>query len=87
MPFACFRRVLPALGLVLGFGFGLGGTGFSAFPKVPEGLKSGSSRLSRPFYIRARSVPPRMGPLFVAEDPMDQVGPYEANHGADPHLP
>lgn len=79
MPFACFRRVLPALGLLLGFG--LGGTASGALPKVPEG-----------FEVRLVATVPAVlypcqvgtapdGALFVAEDPMDQVGPYEANHG------
>ncbi|WP_406697180.1 PVC-type heme-binding CxxCH protein [Singulisphaera sp. Ch08] len=80
MPFARFRRALPALALSV-IVLGLGGTASGALPKVPEG-----------FEVRLVATVPAVlypcqvgtapdGSLFVAEDPMDQVGPYEANHG------
>lgn len=79
MPFARCRRALPVL-LVLSV-VGSGGTASGALPKVPEG-----------FEVRLVATVPAVlypcqlgtapdGALFVAEDPMDQVGPYEANHG------
>jgi putative membrane-bound dehydrogenase-like protein len=78
MPFARFKRALPALSL---FVFGLGATAWGALPKVPD-----------EFEVRLVATVPAVlypcqvgtapdGALFVAEDPMDQVGPYEANHG------
>ncbi|SIO66439.1 putative membrane-bound dehydrogenase domain-containing protein [Singulisphaera sp. GP187] len=78
MPFARFRRTLSALSLLV---LGLGATASGALLKVPDG-----------FEVRLVATVPAVlypcqvgtapdGALFVAEDPMDQVGPYEANHG------
>ena len=72
------RRVLPAtLLLVLSVSL----SARAALPKVPEG-----------FEVRLVAIVPAVlypcqvgtapdGSLFVAEDPMDQVGPYEAYNG------
>src|SRR3954471_24068918 len=78
MPFALFQRTLPALCLFI---LGSGAAAWGALPKVPDG-----------FEVRLVATVPAVqypcqvgtapdGALFVAEDPMDQVGPYEANHG------
>ncbi|AGA25493.1 PVC-type heme-binding CxxCH protein [Singulisphaera acidiphila] len=79
MPFARFRRIPPAFLFMLVLGLGAEVSG--ALPKVPEG-----------FEVRLVATVPAVlypcqvgtapdGALFVAEDPMDQIGPYEANHG------
>lgn len=80
MPFALRKRTLPAL-LVVVIGWHLSVSAWGALPKVPDG-----------FEVRLVATVPAVqypcqvgtapdGALFVAEDPMDQVGPYEANHG------
>jgi putative membrane-bound dehydrogenase-like protein len=78
MSFARFSRVWPATWIVV---LGMTLPAVAALPKVPEG-----------FEVRLVATVPAVlypcqvgtapdGALFVAEDPMDQVGPYEARHG------
>ncbi len=76
------RRVLPALLLVLVDRLGLareGGPG----PSVPDDFEV---RLASPnnvpsFLYACQVAAAPDGALYVAVDPMDQVGPYESNHG------
>ncbi len=71
-------RVFPAMLLLM---LGMTATTQGALPKVPEG-----------FEVRLVATVPAVlypcqvgtgpdGALFVAEDPMDQVGPYESKNG------
>ena len=85
-----FATTIP-FGLILGLGLwiaaGSASPVFGALPKVPEG-----------FQIRLVAAVPAVqypcqvatapdGSLFVAEDPMDQVGPYEPADRPHPPLP
>jgi putative membrane-bound dehydrogenase-like protein len=74
-PFAHSRRAmaLPAL-LCICLALGAG-------PKVPEGFEVRliATVPAVTFPCQVATAPD--GSLFVAEDPMDQVGPYEAYHG------
>ena len=74
-----FRRVLPAIATLVVSAWM--SPARADLPKVPEGFEA---RLVAT--VPAVSYPSQVatapdGSLFVAEDPMDQVGPYEADHG------
>ncbi|HEV3165065.1 MAG TPA: HEAT repeat domain-containing protein [Isosphaeraceae bacterium] len=77
MSFARIKRVLPALWLC----FGSACPAVAAQPKVPEGFEvvTVASVPAVNFPSQLATAPD--GSLFVAEDPMDQVGPYEADMG------
>lgn len=78
MSFARFSRLWAATSILV---LGVTLPSRAALPKVPEG-----------FEVRLVATVPAVlypcqvgtapdGALFVAEDPMDQVGPYESRHG------
>lgn len=76
------RRAAATLALSLGLSCGLSSaTARAELPKVPEGftcrLVASVPAVAYPCQVAAGPG----GRLFVAEDPMDQVGPYEADHG------
>lgn len=80
MPLALLRRSLSAI-----FVFGLltfaAGLASGAVPRVPDGFEA---RLvaTVPAVLYPCQVATAPGHrLFVAEDPMDQIGPYESFHG------
>ena len=56
-------------------------SGLAAGPKVPEGFEARlvATVPAVTFPCQVATAPD--GSLFVAEDPMDQIGPYEAFHG------
>lgn len=72
------RRVLPATFL---FVLGLSLSASGALPKVPEGFEIRLVATVPAVLYPCQVATAPGGELFVAEDPMDQVGPYEANHG------
>src|SRR4051812_27737623 len=78
MPLARHGRVLPAT-LLLVLGLALSARG--ALPKVPEGFEVRLVATVPAVLYPCQVATAPDGALFVAEDPMDQVGPYEANHG------
>ncbi len=76
MRIARARRVFAVIALLVATAPAMG-----ALPKVPEGFKvrlvAAVPAVTYPCQIATGPD----GALFVAEDPMDQVGPYEADHG------
>ncbi len=79
VPSQVARFVILLIGLAL---IGPGGPiAWGQMPEVPEGF-----RIRLVAAVPAVEYPSQIatapdGSLFVAEDPMDQVGPYEADHG------
>src|SRR5512135_20109 len=78
MPFARFRRALPTT-LLLVLSLPLAGRG--APLKVPEGFEARLVATVPAVLFPCQVATAPDGALFVAEDPMDQVGPYEASDG------
>ncbi|MHC5543305.1 DUF7133 domain-containing protein, partial [Singulisphaera rosea] len=78
MTIARLRRVLPATFLLV---LGLSLSAKGALPKVPEGFEIRLVATVPAVLYPCQVATAPGGELFVAEDPMDQVGPYEANHG------
>jgi putative membrane-bound dehydrogenase-like protein len=78
MTWTACRRAWPAL---IVFGLIMVSPALAALPKVPEGfevrLVATVPAVSYPCQVATAPD----GALFVAEDPMDQVGPYESFHG------
>ena len=70
-------RVLPALWLALA----AGAPALAGLPKVPEDftIRLVANEPAVLYPCQVATAPG--GDLFVAEDPMDQVGPYESDHG------
>lgn len=72
------RRVLPALLLALAASAPAWAAGL---PKVPDDFQVRLvANVPAVLYPCQVATAPG-GALFVAEDPMDQVGPYESDHG------
>lgn len=80
MPPAILRRVFPALGFALVY-WAISTTAQAALPKVPDGFEVRLVATVPAVLYPCQVATAPDGSLFVAEDPMDQVGPYEANHG------
>ncbi|MEO6811128.1 MAG: PVC-type heme-binding CxxCH protein, partial [Isosphaeraceae bacterium] len=80
MPFALLRRPLPAM-FVLGLLTAAVGPVKGAVPKVPDGFEARlvATVPAVQYPCQVATAPGHR--LFVAEDPMDQIGPYEAFHG------
>ncbi len=82
MPLASLRRALPAmLGLALSLASLAPSTALAAKPKVPEGFEAKLAAAVPAIEFPCQVATAPDGAFFVAEDPMDQVGPYEAFHG------
>lgn len=75
---ALVRRALPALSLL---GLVVGSASYAAMPKVPEGFEVRLVATVPAVTYPCQVATAPDGSLFIAEDPMDQIGPYEANHG------
>jgi putative membrane-bound dehydrogenase-like protein len=73
-------RSLPAL-LLFGLFAAYPASGLGAGPKVPEGFEVRLLATVPAVTFPSQVATAPDGSLFVAEDPMDQVGPYEAYHG------
>ncbi|MDR3636422.1 MAG: HEAT repeat domain-containing protein, partial [Isosphaeraceae bacterium] len=80
MPRANLRRVFPALGLVI-LSWVAATNARAALPKVPDGFEVRLVATVPAVLYPCQVATSPDGSLFVAEDPMDQVGPYEAKHG------
>src|SRR4051812_23174536 len=78
MPLARHGRSLPAT-LLLALGLALPAR--AALPKVPEGFEVRLVATVPAVLFPCQVATAPDGALFVAEDPMDQVGPYESDHG------
>ena len=72
------RRAVPASILLI---LAAAAPAHAALPKVPEGFEARlvAAVPAVVYPIQLATAPD--GSLFVAEDPMDQVGPYESFHG------
>jgi putative membrane-bound dehydrogenase-like protein len=71
-------RALPALLL---FVLGVTASSRAALPKVPEGFEVRLVATVPAVLYPCQVATAPDGALFVAEDPMDQVGPYESKNG------
>jgi putative membrane-bound dehydrogenase-like protein len=71
-------RVLPAL---IAYGFMPVLAARAALPKVPEGFEVRLVATVPAVTYPCQVATDPDGKLYVAEDPMDQVGPYESSHG------
>ena len=71
------RRVLPALLILLAAST----AGAEGLPKVPEGFEARLVANLPSFLYACQVAAAPDGALYVATDPMDQVGPYEADLG------
>jgi putative membrane-bound dehydrogenase-like protein len=65
------------------FALGLANAAHAAgtVPRVPEGFEARLVATVPAVLYPCQLAPAPDGALFVAEDPMDQVGPYESKHG------
>jgi putative membrane-bound dehydrogenase-like protein len=79
MMFARAHRAWPALLTFLVLGLTASARG--ALPKVPEGFEVRLVATVPAVLYPCQVATAPDGALFVAEDPMDQIGPYEAKHG------
>ncbi len=79
MKFARARRAWPALLPLLCLG--LSAPTHGALPTVPEGFEARLVATVPAVLYPCQVATAPDGALFVAEDPMDQIGPYEAKHG------
>src|SRR5947209_9520156 len=81
MPTALPRRALPAL-LTLALTLAVTPAAVAgALPKVPDGFRARLVATVPAVTYPCQVATAPDGALFVAEDPMDQVGPYEADDG------
>ncbi len=80
MPRARLRRKLSALVFAV-VTCGVVSQTTAALPKVPEGFEVRLVATVPAVLYPCQVATAPDGSLFVAEDPMDQVGPYEAKHG------
>jgi putative heme-binding domain-containing protein len=78
MTMARASRVIPALLLVLGASTAAQAAGL---PKVPDDLEVRLVATTPSFLYACQVACAPDGALYVAVDPMDQVGPYESNLG------
>src|SRR4051794_6424521 len=78
MTFARPSRALPATCLIV---LALAAPTRGALPKVPDGFEVRLVATVPAVLYPCQVATAPGGALFVAEDPMDQVGPYEADHG------
>jgi putative membrane-bound dehydrogenase-like protein len=78
MMFIRIHRVIPFL---LVFVFECATSTLAALPKVPEGFEIRLVASVPAVLYPCQIATAPGGALFVAEDPMDQVGPHEASHG------
>ncbi len=80
MQIAARPRALPALFAVL-FAWAVAAPAFAAKPKLPEGFEARLVAAVPAVQYTCQVATAPDGALFVAEDPMDQVGPYESFKG------
>src|SRR3954467_1660594 len=82
LPHMMFPRVWRAWPALLSWScLALGAPALGALPKVPEGFGARLVATVPAVEYPCQVATAPDGALFVAEDPMDQVGPYEANDG------
>ncbi len=74
------RRVLPALLIVLATGWPSAAMA-AGLPKVPDDFEVRLVANVPSFLYACQVAAAPDGALYVAVDPMDQVGPYESHHG------
>jgi putative membrane-bound dehydrogenase-like protein len=79
MIFARAHRAWPVLLTTLVLGLAASARG--ALPRVPEGFEVRLVATVPAVLYPCQVATAPDGALFVAEDPMDQIGPYEAKHG------